>query len=97
MKCIRLLGVAAFAVRGEYDPYTRIGGDTEKYLAIAISLSRGEGFSQHYRPVLSDVIHGRPVPPLSIQPTANRSPGYPVFLAAAFSSWRSPRSRLTMP
>lgn len=77
--------VAAFAGDGEYDPYARLGGDTEKYLAIGLSLSRGEGFSLHYGPVLSEALEGSRAasPPV---PTANRSPGYPLFLALIFAT-----------
>ncbi len=83
--CLRL-GLVMLAFGGEYDPYARLGGDTEKYLAIGISLSRGEGFSMHYREVLSEFFRGHPVEVPPAVPTAARSPGYPLFLALVFST-----------
>lgn len=78
------LAVAVFAISGPYNPDVRLGGDAGKYIALGISLSRGEGFSLHYQRLLPEVLRGDAVnPPLAI-PTSSRSPGYPLFLSLAF-------------
>ena len=81
--CLRI-GLAALSFGGPYDPHSRLRGDASDYVALGISLSRGEGFSLHYRPGLPEVLHGVPAPTALNVPTASRSPGYPLFLAAAF-------------
>lgn len=81
---LRLL-LATVAIRGPYDPNERLRGDTAKYLAIGLSLSRGEGLALHYLPVLREALSGREIAPRRIVPTSDRSPGYPLFLAGAFS------------
>ena len=80
------IALVVLAMRGPYEPYGRLGGDMGKYLALGVSLSRGEGFSLHYQPVLSKVLHHVPVNPPPAAPTASRSPGYPLFLALLFTT-----------
>ena len=36
------MGVVFLAVHGPYDPYQRLGADMGKYLALGVSLNRGE-------------------------------------------------------
>lgn len=81
------VGFALASFGGEYDPYARLKGDTANYLAIGMSLGNGEGYSHHYRSVLPEVFRGAPVAAPPATPTANRSPGYPFFLAAVFSTF----------
>jgi 4-amino-4-deoxy-L-arabinose transferase-like glycosyltransferase len=82
------LVVVFMAARGPYDPYNpaRMDGDTGKYLAYAISLSRGEGFSLHYQPVLPDFFAAPASvgPPGVPQPSFKKFIGYPLFIAASF-------------
>jgi len=79
------LALVVAAMGGAYDPYARLEGDTADYLSLGISLSRGEGYSFHYRPWLHEMLQGLPASVGPSVPTAMRSPGYPAFLAAAFA------------
>lgn len=79
------LAVVIAAVGGPYDPYSRLEGDTADYLSLGMSLSRGEGYSFHYRPWLRETLEEIPVSVGPSVPTAMRSPGYPGFLAAVFA------------
>lgn len=85
------LAVVFMATRGPYDPYdsARMDGDTGKYLAYAISLSRGDGFSLHYQPVLADFF-AKPAsvrPPDAPHPSFKKFIGYPLFIAGSFRAF----------
>lgn len=85
MGALLRLALVVAAMGGAYDPYARLEGDTADYLSLGISLSRGEGYSFHYRPWLHEMLQGLPASVGPSVPTAMRSPGYPAFLAAAFA------------
>jgi 4-amino-4-deoxy-L-arabinose transferase-like glycosyltransferase len=57
------------------------------YVALGVSLAKGEGYSEHYRSGLPDFFKNprefRPKQPPT--PTAKKAIGYPLFLAAVFS------------
>ena len=82
---VRLL-VVELAFRGPYNPY-ELPGDMRLYVALGISLERGEGFSIHYAPLLRQISPNlsaarAAMPPA---PTFRRFIGYPLFLAGVFS------------
>lgn len=82
---VRLITVLV-TIEGESNPYRKLQGDPTKYSALAVSLARGEGFSSHYDRGIAEFFrdpeHFRPLD--SVNPTASKPPGYPLFLAAIF-------------
>jgi 4-amino-4-deoxy-L-arabinose transferase-like glycosyltransferase len=79
------ISVVVAVIDSPYDPYVRLDGDSAEYLALGMSLSRGEGFSPHYAPVLTEILGGTPFPQPPERPIGSRSPGYPAFLALFFA------------
>lgn len=85
---VRLLTVMMALRNAQYRPEVQLasGADMTCYTALAVSLSKGEGYSTHYAPVLSeffrDPLHMRPQ--TSATPTVCRTIGYPLFLALIF-------------
>ncbi|MBI4355025.1 MAG: glycosyltransferase family 39 protein [Candidatus Omnitrophica bacterium] len=86
LACLLRLGAVQVALRGQYNPYHQLYGDMAAYVTLAVSLAHGEGYSNHYEPVLADVFrdpeHTRTLMPP--RPTARKAIGYPLFLAILF-------------
>jgi 4-amino-4-deoxy-L-arabinose transferase-like glycosyltransferase len=85
LSALARVGVVLAVIDSPYDPFVRLDGDSAEYLALGMSLSRAEGFSPHYAPVLTEILGGTPFPQPPERPIASRSPGYPAFLAAFFA------------
>jgi 4-amino-4-deoxy-L-arabinose transferase-like glycosyltransferase len=88
LACVVRVGFVLAALRTNYNPYVRIqeAGDMAAYASIAVSLVKGDGFSEHYGPVIADFFQDPrhvqpPGPPV---PSARKSVGYPLFLALLF-------------
>lgn len=84
---VRLMAVGVALRSPQYNPYEQIrGADMASFTALAVSLSQGEGYSDHYGPHLveffRDPKHVRPTAPS--RPTARKGIGYPLFLAMIF-------------
>lgn len=83
---LRLAAVVIALNDDRYNPYNRVKGDAASYLALAISMIEGEGYSDHYERVVDDFFkkpdNVKSVPPRN--PTYKKPPGYPVFLAVIF-------------
>ncbi len=84
---LRVLMVVVAMRSTQYNPYHQIhGSDMASYTALAVSLVKGEGYSDHYADVLPDFFrdpqHFRPSAPP--HPTAYRAVGYPLFLSLIF-------------
>jgi 4-amino-4-deoxy-L-arabinose transferase-like glycosyltransferase len=83
---LRLAAVVIAVNDDRYSPYNRVKGDTASYVALAISMIKAEGYSDHYERVVDDFFKNadniKSVPPRN--PTYKKPPGYPVFLAVIF-------------
>ena len=82
------IGTVLVALRTDYNPYVQVRqvGDVVEFTAIAVSLAKGEGLSQHYEPVIGDFFQDpdRVQPTRPPVPTVRRPVGYPLFLALLF-------------
>ncbi|MBU1007071.1 MAG: glycosyltransferase family 39 protein [Candidatus Omnitrophica bacterium] len=81
------ISVVAVSVRDDrYNPYNRLKGDMGSFVASAVSLAQGDGYSDDYIPIIEDFFkdpdHVKPAYP--IKPTARKAMGYPLFLAFIF-------------
>lgn len=82
------IGTVLVGLRTDYNPYLQVRrmGDVIEFTAIAVSLAKGDGVSQHYEPVIGDFFQD----PRRVQPrhppvaTVRRPVGYPLFLALLF-------------
>ena len=88
---LRLSAVFVAMKDDRYNPYNRVKGDATSYIALATSLARGDGYSDHYEGSPDDFFKD----PGSIKsihrpPTYKKPPGYPVFLSIIFYlfGWR---------
>lgn len=86
LACALRLATVGVALQSDYHPSRQLREDMGSYVALAVSLVKGEGFSHHYYESLpeffKDPEHVKPSEPA--RPTAIKAIGYPLFLAALF-------------
>lgn len=80
------LAAVGIAVKDErYNPYNRVKGDSASYIALAISLIRGEGYADQYENTVEKIVKNPAnIESITPAPTYKKPPGYPLFLALIF-------------